>query len=93
MTYITSNQFCISLNQESYLSSNKEDMLAVSFVCDSQIYVLRICMRPHVVFEMDKFKNTATRKMAMKGGSDDDVKFESGVINYNQFNVTINATN
>ncbi|CDW88978.1 UNKNOWN [Stylonychia lemnae] len=90
LTYITSNQNCKSLNQEPYLASNSEDQLVVSFVCDSQIFVLRICMRPHINFKMEQFNDKATRSIQV---SENKVKHELGITNFNQFNITINGSN
>ena len=56
MIKIDSNQQCISLNQEPYLASSPEDQIAVSFVCDTRLLVLRLCMRPHFLTDMSRLK-------------------------------------
>lgn len=57
------NQKCVSLNEEKYLASSDEDQIAVSFVCDSQLLIVRICMRPHIVVDIKNINSTGTRML------------------------------
>lgn len=77
--YIASNQQCHSLTHQPYLATNLEDMLVVSLVCDTQLIVIRICMRPHLVFNFDRYQDQATRL------SSQDKQYHSGALSYNQF--------
>lgn len=62
MIKIAPNQQCISLNAEPYLASSEEDQIAVSFICDTQLFIVRLCMKPHLVTDMSLFDKLATRR-------------------------------
>lgn len=58
------NQQCSSLNQEPYLASSNEDQIAVSFVCDTQLFIVRLCMKPHFITGLSPYSGLAMRRGA-----------------------------
>lgn len=56
------NLQCISLNQEPYLASTPEDQIAVSFVCDTELFIVRVCMRPHFLTNMTIYGQESSRR-------------------------------
>ncbi len=52
---MTQNENCISLNLDSYYVSSPEDQIAVSFICNSYLQIYRVCMRPHLVIDIEDF--------------------------------------
>ena len=79
---ITQNEQCISLNQDSYFEISPEDQLAVSFICNQYLQIIRICMRPHVAIDFSRFTTNATNDNQ-----------QEGVMQYQVFNVTMEASN
>eukprot|EP00347_Sterkiella_histriomuscorum_P013212 403365576 len=81
------NLDCNSLNYDDYLASDKEDQIAVSFVCNTQLYVVRFCMRPHLNLEFKNITNQA-------GVYDPSTQsFAKNQMSYNRFNITISVNN
>ena len=37
---------CLSLSQNAYFEETPEDQIAITFICNSQLYLYRLCMRP-----------------------------------------------
>jgi hypothetical protein len=50
------------------------------------MYIIRLCMRPHVLTNMSPFNQSSTRLDAFG-------KLQPGVLQFSQFNITVNATN
>eukprot|EP00347_Sterkiella_histriomuscorum_P013952 403362730 len=82
---VTSNQQCLSLNQENSLVSDLRDELAVSFVCNTQLYIVKTCLRPHYKINMSSYLAQSSR---IKNG-----KNQPGTLQYNQYNITLKASN
>jgi len=59
---IVNNSECFSLNLKTSAlnDSGIEDELAVTFVCDTQMYVRGICMRPHFIIDLKEFVGEAS---------------------------------
>ena len=50
---MTQNERCYSLNLDSYYVSSPEDQIAVSFICSANLQIYRVCMRPHLVVDLE----------------------------------------
>jgi hypothetical protein len=45
------NEECYSLNSDPYFVESPEDQIAVSFICNSFLWIHRVCMRPNIVID------------------------------------------
>ncbi|CDW90874.1 UNKNOWN [Stylonychia lemnae] len=82
---VTQNQNCISLNEESYLVEQEKDELVVSFICNTQLFIVRTVLKPSFQINMKQYSSQATR---IKKG-----KNQGGALQFNQFNLTISGYN
>ena len=57
---ITWNEDCFALNQNAYFEMSPEDQIAVSFICNDQFQIYRVCMRPHAILDFSKYADNAT---------------------------------
>ncbi|CDW88489.1 UNKNOWN [Stylonychia lemnae] len=78
---IGKNFECNSLSQNPSLTSENLDQIGVSFICDTQIYIIRICTRRHLVLDFQNITENA-------GGLLNLQKQRS----FSQFNVTLIGT-
>eukprot|EP00347_Sterkiella_histriomuscorum_P022787 403337163 len=83
--FVGDNLNCHSLNENDKFSSHSEDQIAVSIICESEIFVYRIFIRPHVEVDFSSFGQHAF--------SFENQNLTNGPFSYNQFNVTIFAQN
>ena len=89
MYKISNSVACKALSQNPILGSSTEDMITVTLVCGSQLYVVRLCMRPHISFHFDQITSED------KSGThitESGVR-EVGSFDYNDYYVTIAASN
>jgi hypothetical protein len=63
-----------------------EDEITVSFVCNTQLFVVKLGMRPYIMTNMSAFSKESTRVMG------NGVR-EPGYLQYGQFNINFTATN
>jgi hypothetical protein len=59
----------------------------VTFVCNTQLFVVQLCFKPNIITDFDAFKNNATRWDRYEQLR------QPAELQYGQFNITINATN
>lgn len=69
---------CIAINQNPYFESTPEDQIAVTFICNQYLYMFRVCMRPQVIVDLAEVAP---------------VNHKNGQLGYNDFDITILATN
>ena len=81
---ITWNEQCISLNMDSYYVFSPEDQISVSFICNSYLQIQRVCMRPNVVIELDRYVTELGNRGLFQIGSLSDSRM---------FNITIESSN
>ncbi|CDW89229.1 UNKNOWN [Stylonychia lemnae] len=78
---------CNSLNHDSFLSDSPYDQIAISFICNTQLYVVRVCTRPHLEINFVNLTQNVSSNPDLKG------KKSNGPLDYNQFNITVRASN
>lgn len=58
----------------------------MSFVCNTQLFVVKLGMRPYIMTNMSEFSMISTRQLPSGA-------IESGYLQYGQFNINFTATN
>lgn len=58
---VASNQLCLSLSEESALVGDAQDELVVSFVCNTQLYIVKSCLKPRLVMNLRDYAGDATK--------------------------------
>lgn len=58
---VTKDEECTSLNHDSYYEFSPEDQIAVSFICNQYLMIIRVCMRPNLLLDMSRYADEATK--------------------------------
>ncbi len=72
-----------------YFESTPEDQIAVSFICNQYLYIYRICMRPHVLVNLEPYATEAGAYDEDEGGD----SFRRGSSQFNEFHLEISGFN